>query len=156
GVDRTFISLPLGTLLAAAATRLAWNRALERRSMPIRLTRRMHPLLVVASVYFLRLVRAARARLAVGALGIGTGFAALALSLRNDPPPRPVQRAAIVLAMPFAIAAAAFVRPMLDTERSLHPFLRSTRTPAWVAVAAFILAVVTPTSAFGCVAAGAM
>jgi hypothetical protein len=140
--------------LAFASTDAAWRGALYRPGAHVRFTRPSHPVLALMMAHALRLLRTARARLSLAATTIFAGGAALAMSLRNDPTPRPGHRALAVLSLPIAAAAATLVAPLLENESRMRPWLRSSRTPSWAVFAAFALALATPSSALAAGAGG--
>jgi hypothetical protein len=129
------------------ALHAAWRSALEEPRLHFRLIRPMHPLFALYLAHVLRLVRAARSRLMVAFVcGVG-GATGLVFSLRNDPTELPLQRALTALALPLTVAAAACVAPVIESEARLRGLLRSLRTSRSVVVAAFLLAIATPSSA---------
>jgi hypothetical protein len=97
----------------------------------------------------LGLVRTARARLATAALMAFMGGAALSLSLRNDPPTRPIARALLCLTLPLCVAISAIVAPAQRVEERLVPFARAPRTSSRVLFLSFALTLSTPSSALG-------
>jgi len=138
--------IPAG-LLAYLATRVAWGNALEERSVT-RIVWRAPAPVALALAYVARMVRSARARLQAAAVMVFAGSAALALSLRNDPGARPVQRALVVLSFPLSIACAILAAPALETEARMHAMLRATRTHALTLALAMALALAMPSTAF--------
>ncbi|HEX3775266.1 MAG TPA: hypothetical protein VHV51_12430 [Polyangiaceae bacterium] len=136
-----------GTALVPVALSAAWRTALEQPGFRLRLLRRSSPVLALYSAHVLRLWRAARARLFVAlTAGLGGGIG-LIFSLENDPTERPLQRALSALALPLTLAAAACVAPVIESEARLRVLLRSCRVPRSVVMAAFLLAIASPSSA---------
>jgi hypothetical protein len=133
-------------LLGAVAVRAAWRQALDRPRTTLRLLRPMPAILALTIHHGLRLVRAERPRLALGALASATFAAFLSFSLRNDPTASPGSRAAAVMALPCTLTAALLAAPLLDAERRLQPWLRSLRVRAPLVVSVFFLTIGTPTS----------
>jgi hypothetical protein len=146
------VAAPISFAVAAIAVRVAWVRGLEKGRGALRMTRPMPAVLALALTHLLRLVRSERVRLLLAGFGTATGCGFLSLSLRNDPAPHPVQRAATVMALPLTLAAAVLAPPLLDVERRLRPWLVSLRVRPAAVLAAFLLALGTPSSAL---AAGA-
>ena len=137
----------LGTFGVPFALHAAWRNALDQPGLRFKLTRPGSALAALYTVHVLRLLRAERSRL-TSAFGVAAaGSAGVLLSLRNDPSERPLQRALIVMALPLTVAAAVCVAPLLETERRLQPLLRSLRARPSAVIAAFLLAVSTPSSA---------
>ncbi len=137
----------LFTLCAPLALRAAQRDALEQPGSRFKLTRPGSALRALYSAHLLRLLRLERSRLSVAFCAAAAGSTGTLLSLRNDPSPRPLQRALIVMALPLIVAAAVCVAPLLENEGRLHALLRSLRVPRLAIVFAFLLAVATPSSA---------
>jgi hypothetical protein len=148
-----WVLAPAATL-AFASVDAAWGSALDRSEQPLTLLHRTHPLPALVVAHLLRVVRAAKMRLGIGAMSTLTGALGTALSLRNDHAARPGHRALAILALPLCICAAALVRPVLESERSCGPTLRSTSTAPAFVITAFLLAIAIPTSAYGATAGG--
>jgi hypothetical protein len=146
------LTLPPAVVLAALVLHVAWLRGQERGGSLWRVTRPLPAVLALALAHLLRLTRVERARLSFAALGAAAGCTLLSFSLRNDPTERPVHRAVLFMALPLTLAAATLAPPALDSEHQLLPWLRSLRVRAVAVVAAFALALATPSSAL---AAGA-
>jgi hypothetical protein len=142
----TFVVVP-AALLAWLAVREAWRSAFEQRGA-VRIVRRSPPAIALASAYVARMIRSARGRLQSAAIVVYAGGGALALTLRNDPDARPVQRALVVLALPISIACALLAAPAIETEARLVPVLRATRTRGLTLACATVLALVAPSTAF--------
>jgi hypothetical protein len=137
----------LGTLCAPFALRAALRNALEQPGFCFKLTRPGSALGALYAVHVLRLLRSERTRLSAALSAVVAGTAAVALSLRNDPSERPLQRALAVMALPLTVATSVCVAPLLQNEHRLHGWLRSLRVRQPAIVGAFLLAVVTPSSA---------
>ncbi len=136
--------------LAYASTTAAWRSGLVGRTSALRLTRPTYPCRRAHDLLqLLGLVRTARARLTTSALMALIGGAALSLSLRNDPPARPIARALLYLTLPLCVAISALVAPALRVEERLVPFARATRTSSRVLFVSFALALSAPSSALG-------
>jgi hypothetical protein len=138
--------------LATASVAAAWRVALDGGGRDLRMTRATTPVLVLAIAHLLRIVRIARARLALSAGSAAVGALALGLSLHNDPPARPVARALAVLALPLTVCAAVLVAPVRETEDRVRALARVTRTRWTTLLAAFALALITPSSALAATA----
>ncbi len=138
--------------LAVVAVAAAWRAALEGAGLDVRMTRPTVPVLAITAAHLLRMIRVARARLLVAASSASFGALALGLSLHNDAPLRPVARALAVLSLPLTLCAAALVGPVRETESHLRPLARVTRTRWTTLLAAFALALATPSSALGATA----
>jgi hypothetical protein len=138
--------------LAAASARAAWRVALDGAGRDLRMTRATTPVLVLTMAHLLRIVRVARARLAIAAGSAVVGAFALGLSLHNDPPARPVARALSVLAFPLTLCAAVLVGPVRETEDRVRALARVTCTRWTTLLAAFALALTTPSSALAATA----
>jgi hypothetical protein len=126
--------------------------ALEGGGLDVRLTRRTLPVLAITAAHLLRLLRVARGRLVVSAASASFGAVALALSLHNDPPVRPVARALAILSWPLTLSAAVLVAPVREAEGPVRSLARVTRTRWTTLLAAFALTLATPSSAFGATA----
>jgi hypothetical protein len=135
--------------LAYASTLAAWQSGLVGRTSTIHLTRPSYPVVALTMVQLLGLVRTARARLTTVALMAFIGGAALFLSLRNDPPTRPIARALLCLTLPLCVAIGTLVAPVQRVEERLVPFARATRTSSRVLFLSFALALSAPSSALG-------
>ncbi len=135
--------------LAYVSTMAAWRGRLVARSSTLRLTGRTSPVLALTVTHLLGLVRTARARVTTAATMAFLGGAALFLSLRNDPPARPVARALLCLTLPLCVAISVLVAPALRVEERLAPYTRATRTPSRVVFLSLALTLATPSSAFG-------
>lgn len=141
-------------VLAWLAVDDAWRRGPERglRADPRGLLRwTTRPAVALVLVHLARLARVERARLAVAAAGASAGGAALALTVANDPPERPVHRALGLLTLPACAAAATIASPLLEVEARLAPWVRAARA-RHAAVVAFVVAVCLPTSALAATA----
>jgi hypothetical protein len=136
-----------GTFSVPFALHAAWHSALEQRNFRWRLTRPTWPVLSLYATHLLRLARSERSRLTTAVVTSATGSAGLISSFTNDFDERAVQRALTVMALPLAVAAALCVAPLLENERRMSALLRSARVPRTVALAAFLFAVATPSSA---------
>ena len=146
-IDRAAVTLIFAALLAFAATRTAWCSAFEERGA-VRIVRLSPAAIALASAYVARMIRSARGRLQSAALIIFAGGGALALTLRNDPDARPVQRALVVLAFPISVSCGAS-RGARDRNRSAPSSdLRATRTRASTMALATMLALAAPSTAF--------
>jgi hypothetical protein len=145
------VALPTSFAVAAFSVAHAWRTAFEHRDV-VRIVRRAPPAMALAMTYVARMARATRARVNAAALVIVAGEGALALSLRNDADARPVTRALVVLAFPFAIASALLAAPAVETEARLLPLLRSTRTKTATLALAMVLALAVPSTAFAATA----
>jgi hypothetical protein len=137
----------LSTVCAPFAVRAAQRDAHEQPGMRFKLTRPASALAALYIAHLLRLFRVERSRLSAAFSAAAAGSAGTVLSLRNDPSERPVQRALIVMALPFIVAAAVCVAPLLENERCMHAVLRSLRVRPRTIFTAFLLAVATPASA---------
>jgi hypothetical protein len=124
------------------------RHALEQPALRLKLTRPGSALGALYVGHVLRLLRVERSRLSAALSAAAAGSAAMVLSLRNDPSERPVQRALAVMALPLSVATAVCVAPLLENERRLQALLRSLRVRQRAILIAFLLAVVTPSSAF--------
>ena len=136
-----------GSLWAPFAVHAAWRRALEQPRVTVRLTRPTHPVFALYIAHSLRLLRVARSRLMAALVMASTGCIGLVYSLRNDPAERPVQRALAAMALPLTLSAAACCAPVIESEARLRSLLRSLRVPRVFVLAAFLLAIATPSSA---------
>jgi hypothetical protein len=136
-----------GTALAPVALFAAWRTALEQPALRVRVLRPTRPLFALYLAHMLRLLRAARTRLLIVLAAGLSGGIGLIFSLGNDPTERPLQRALSALALPLTLAAAACVEPVIESEARLRLLLRSCRVPRAVMVAAFLLAIASPSSA---------
>ncbi len=146
-IDRAPFTVLPAALLAWIATRNAWCFAFEERGA-VRIVRISPAAIALASAYVARMIRSARGRLQSAALIVFAGGAALALTLRNDPDARPVQRALVVFAFPISIACGILAAPAIETEARLRPILRATRTRAYTMALAMMLALAAPSTAF--------
>jgi len=149
-IDRALpplVAIAPAALLAWHAVREAWRSALEERPST-RIVRRAPPAIALAMAYVARMIRDARGRLQSSALVTSLGGGVLALSLRNDPDARPVQRALVVLALPISTACALLAAPAIETEARITPTLRATRTKPLTVALAMILAIAAPSTAF--------
>jgi hypothetical protein len=135
--------------LAYASTMAAWRSGLASRTSTLHLTRPTYPVVALTITQLLGLIRTARARLTMAALMAFIGGSALALSLRNDPPARPIARALLCLTLPLCVAISALVAPVQRVEERILPFARATRTSSRVVFLSFALALSTPSSALG-------
>jgi hypothetical protein len=153
-IDRAPLSFLLAPPLACASVQHAWSSAFMGRSA-IRIVRRSPKPIALALAYLARMIRSARARLHAAAVFVLAAGAALALSLRNDPDARPVQRALVVFAFPLSLACSLLVSPALETESLLLPLVRSTRTKALTLALAMALALAVPSTAFAATASTA-
>jgi hypothetical protein len=143
---RAALTVVPAAALAVTGVASAWNVALEAAGRDVRTTRVSSPVLVLAIVHLLRMVRVARARVALAVGSVALGTVALVLSLVNDPPARPVARALAVLALPVTLCAAVLVGPACETEDRVRALARVTRTRWTTLLAAFALALTTPSS----------
>jgi hypothetical protein len=143
----------VGLGLGALAIDAAWRRTFERAPSSRKRLWVMPPLFALALAHLLFVVRASRTRLAFAALSAVLAGVAAYLSLHNDAPARPLQRALEIWSFPLSVAAGVLVRPVLDSEASIRALLRSTRTHAALVASAFVLAIAFPSSAFGATAA---
>jgi hypothetical protein len=148
---------PLFTLapaaaLACAGVGAAWRVILDASGRDLHMTRVTWPVLALASAYVLRIVRAARARLALAVGTVSLGALALSLSLLNDPSSRPIARMLAVLALPLTLCAAVLVGPVRDTEERMRAVVRVTRTHWTTLLGAFALAIGLPSSALAATA----
>jgi hypothetical protein len=146
-----FVALPAAGL-ALIAVAAAWKVALDGAGLDVRMTRPTVPVLAITAAHLLRMVRVARARLAVATAGASLGALALTMSLNNDPPLRPVARALTVLSLPLTLCAAVLVGPVRETENHVRSLGRVTHTRWTTLAAAFALALVAPSSALGATA----
>lgn len=153
-IDRAFVSIAIAPALAWLSARRAWGSAFEQHGA-LRIVRPAPPALALALAYIARMVRSARGRLEAAALVVFAGGAALALTLRNDPDARPVQRALVVLAFPVSIACGLLAAPALETEARLVPILRATRTRTLTLATAMSIALAAPSTAFAGTASAA-
>jgi hypothetical protein len=138
--------------LAAAAVADAWGTALEAVDRDVRSTRVTSPVVILTAAHLLRMLRAARARVALATGIVALGGLALALSLHHDPTARPFGRVLAVLAFPIALCAALLADPVRETEDHVRTLARVTRTRWPTLLAAFALALVTPSSALAATA----
>jgi len=145
------LALGPAALLAWSATRNAWREALEARPS-VRIVRRSSPAISLASAYVARMARSALARVQAAGIVVLAAGGALALTLRNDPDARPLQRTLVVLALPLATACALLAAPAVETEAALRPILKQARTSGLTLFVATALALATPTSAFAATA----
>jgi hypothetical protein len=150
---RPTLALAPAAGLAAASIAGAWRVAFDRSGRDMRLTWRMSPVLVLTIAHLLRMVRVARARVALATGSAAVGALALGLSLRNDPPARPLGRVLAVLALPITLCAAVLVDPVRETEYHVRALARVTRTRWTTLLAAFALALTTPSAALAATAA---
>jgi len=145
------VALPAAGL-ALIAVAAAWKVALDGAGLDVRMTLPTVPVLAITAAHLLRMVRVARARLAVAAASASLGALALGMSLHNDPPLRPVARALAVLSLPLTLCAAVLVGPVRETENHVRSLGRVTRTRWTTLAAAFALALMAPSSALGATA----
>ncbi len=151
----SLIVAPPASGLAILAVAGAWRVALDGAARDLRMTRATVPVLAIAVAHLLRMFRVARARLVTAMVSAALGAVALGLSLRNDPPAHPVARALAVLSLPLTLCAAILVVPARETEERLRALARVTGTRWTTLLAAFSLALATPSSALAATA-GAM
>ncbi len=153
-MDRTPLTFAVAPVLAWLGVRRAWASAFEQHGA-MRIVRRAPPAIALALAYVARMVRSARGRLEAAALVVFAGGAALALSLRNDPDARPIQRALVVLAFPVSIACGLLASPAIETEARLLPIVRAARTRTVTLGIAMCLALAAPSTAFAGTASAA-
>lgn len=139
--------LVLGTLCTPLALRAALRDALEQPSFRVKFTRPGSSLAALYAVHVLRLLRLERSRLSAAFGAAAAGCAGIVLSLQNDPSEHPLHRALVVMVLALTVAAAVCVTPLLENERRLQALLRSLRVRQSAVLFAFLLAVVTPSSA---------
>jgi hypothetical protein len=148
GLAAALFDVPaIGCLLVPFAVRRAWVTAPEHRGAAERIrTRAAWPSLVVLTVvHLLRLVRMERSRIVIATAFASLGGAGL-LTLRSEEG-GVVARALAVMALPITIAAACFASPILGSEKSVGPLLRTLRVRTITVVAAFLAAIFLPTTA---------
>ncbi len=134
-------------VLAFVSVRQAWRGAFDEHGVS-RLVCRSPAAIALAATYVARMIRSARGRFQAAAVMVFGGGAALALTLRNDPDARPIQRALVVLALPLSAACGLLAAPALETETRLLPLIRATRTRRFTLALAMALALATPSTAF--------
>jgi hypothetical protein len=139
--------LILSSLCTPLALGAALRDALEQPSFRVKFTRPGGSLAALYAVHVLRLLRLERSRLSAAFGAAAAGSAAIVLSLQNDPSEHPLHRALVVMVLPLTVAAAVCVTPLLENERRLQALLRSLRVRRSAVLLAFLLAVVTPSSA---------
>lgn len=138
----------LSSLAVPWALHAALGAALEQPALHFKFTRPASPLTALYAVHVLRLLRSERSRLSAAFSAVATAAFGLVWSLRNDPSQRPLQRALIVMALPLTVVSAVGVGPLLESERRMKALLRSLRVRQSAIVAAFLLSIISPSSAF--------
>lgn len=154
GASTAILAAP-AVVVAAIALDRGWRHPRPQRE-PRRVgpVRRSAPVIALLRMHLLRVVRMAPARLGIVAVLVAIAGAGL-LTLRSDPSPAPLRRALAILALPGVLGAALLVEPVLASERSAQALLRSVRLPRATALVAFLVAVITPTTAFAATASAA-
>lgn len=154
GTDPSLLAAP-AVVVAAIALDRGWRRPRPerepRRAGPVR---RSAPVVALVRMHLLRIVRMAPARVGIVAVLVALAGAGL-LTLRSDPSPAPLRRALAILALPGVLGAALLVDPVLASERSALALARSVRLPRATAALAFLVAVITPTTALAATASAA-
>ena len=142
----------VGTVLAPLVLARAWStprtEGEPRRAHGVR---RSRPVLALTRMHLRALLRAGPSRLAFAVIVMAIGGAGL-LTLRSDPTAEPTRRALAIMAVPSVLVAALGTAPVLASERAAGLVLRSLRVPRLTILAAFVLAIVTPTTALAATA----
>jgi hypothetical protein len=115
-----------GTVLAVGFVERAWAVGAEQRVEALRVVRPSPPVLALAVMYVLRLVRAERSRAAVAFVAAAAGTASLVVA-HAEPTDRPLPRALAILALPLVVVAAVCVAPILECEAVARAALVSLR-----------------------------
>lgn len=139
---------PVLALAAPFAILSAWRTGSERPASALHIARRTQPVLALTIMYALRLARTARPRVMTAALFTAIGSAGM-LTVRAEE--SPFTRAFAIMALPLAFAAAVLATPLIECERGIRWLIASVRVPR-VAVVAFFVALITPTSALAATA----
>lgn len=148
-----------GVPLAIVAVYSAWIRAPERVPSAWAWVRAWQPPLVAVTIaHLLRTFRVSRSRLVFSTMLMALGSVGL-MALRGTTD-RPISRAVWVMALPIALSASLFTTPALESERQMASALRvgdrsSRPTARWLATAAFLTAVGSPTTALAASATAA-
>jgi hypothetical protein len=148
GLAAALFDVPIvGFVLAPFAVRRAWVLAPEHRAAGERIrTRSTWPSVALLTVvHLLRLARMERSRVVIAVTFVALGGAGL-LTLRQEDG-SVVARALAVMAFPITIAAACFATPILASEKSIGPLLRTLRVRMITVLAAFLGAIFIPTTA---------
>lgn len=146
---------PVAVVVAVVALDRGWRHPrAEREPHRADPVRRRAPLVALVRMHLLRVARLAPARLGIAAILVAIAGAGL-LTLRSDPTPAPLRRVLAILALPGVLGAALLVEPVLASERAALGLLRSLRISRATAVGAFLVAVITPTTALAATASAA-